>query len=300
MGLRGKLVCGQVLNENKDSAMVSESFLNKLGVKDYKDVVGKTLVITEGMQGKDPLNIDEKISGVYKTNKNASIYPYEGIPLYDSSLHTYFSEFINTEFCADIITYNNVYKNVSEYYEGGKDIGNTYRYLSLVSNPNANVEANKNIIKYGTGYLTASKENGIANLKDKYAGIESLFNGVGFLVITVSVILFMNSMIMSLDERTKWYGILRSLGLKVKYINRIIFIQCLIIGFVSWIISLIGSFIVTTVMNMSLSYDNLRFVISSNVIWTSVKVSIITVLVVFFISFLKIDKMNLLKSLSKD
>lgn len=283
-GQAGTIVAGTDLKNDKDGMLIDESYLNDLGIKEYKGIIGKTITLTvempsmPGMPARKPLVIEGKIEGVYK--KLNSYYP------------------------GNIITFDNVTRKIQAYYEGKNpdDIKLSYSMVTLDTNnqkviPGIMTEVNNNL-----GYSTFSL--------GEVVGIASIFTGfirgildlAAIIVIAVASIGLINTMTMTVQEKKKWIGIMRSLGGTKGNIRVIFLVQSLILGVFGGILGGILAIISIFGVNQYLAYIGKSFVIqltAGNVIFGFI-VSALVALIAGIIPSGRAAKLDVVETINEE
>lgn len=156
-------------------------------------------------------------------------------------------------------------------------------------------EFNENI--EGTYYsFTLDNANDISNVIGiyKYLGIYILIISMIFILFTF--LLFSNFISISISHCKKEIGILRALGSRNKDIIKMFCIESLLIGFISWIISIIGLYIVVNLLNNSL-FSNMLYKFEGIIIHPLIPIIILIfeTLIAFLITSVSINKITKIK-----
>lgn len=226
----------EIKQDNKDSVLVGQGYLNKIGVKNYNSVIGKEIEMKvvfpkmQGMQEKAPFTIKAKIAGV--VNKG-------------------YSDGGNT-----IITSDETAAKVQEYYMGTKD------YITAKGYDDVTVEAktmedvskvNKAIKKMG--YITVSQEGYANRMNSMLVIFKVLLIAAGVIVLLVASIGVVNTMSMAVHEKTKSIGIMKAQGASRGNIRTMFVVQSGSLGFVGSavgaIVSVIGGAIANKIIVMN-------------------------------------------------
>ena len=223
------IVAGKTLDKsNTNSILIGQRYLEKMGITDINSVVGKNIELKleiptiEGSKVKEPLVINAKIGGII--NKN---YGDEGY---------------------QILAPVNMAAKVQEYTTGEKDYLNKKGYTKLsveckdmsdVATVNDNI--NKKLI-YGT-YANIERSD---TLGSTIAVVKGILIIAGVIVLLVSSIGVINTMTMTVYEKTKSIGIMKAQGASKKHINTMFLAQAGILGLlggiVGSVIAVIASF----------------------------------------------------------
>lgn len=215
------------------SVLVGQGYLNGMGLKNYKSVVGKDIEIKvsfpkiQGMVQKQPLVIKAKVAGVVNRG-------------YESGGSV-------------IITSDETAAKIQEYYMGTKDYIATKGYDSVVVEAKAMedvAKVNKQIKKFG--YVTEASESYANRMNSMLVIVKVLLTAAGVIVLLVASIGVINTMSMSVHEKTKSIGIMKAQGASKKNIRSMFVVQSGSLGLVGSIvgavIALVGSAIANEVI----------------------------------------------------
>lgn len=221
-GTANPIIAGTTLTKsNSDSVLIGSLLLKHLGISDYKSAIGKTISITasfphiEGIPEKQPLVITAKIAGV--VNNAYSLGGYT------------------------LVTSDTTAAKIEEYYLGDSNYiaDKGYDNVSVECKTMADVNAvNAEITKLG--YVTNSEGSYADEMNSMLTILKVLLTAAGVIVLLVASIGVINTMSMSVYEKTKSIGIMKAEGASKKDIRRMFVVQSGSLGFVG---SLIGSII---------------------------------------------------------
>lgn len=234
---QGNIVAGKDLTGAKNQILINESFLKDMGITDYESVIGKNVTIDvqmpvmEGMTYKKPLKIIAIVQGVY-TNPNA-YYP------------------------GNIVTLSNITNEINAYYTG-ENINNYKPTYSMVTIdvpsqkviPKLSSEINKDL-----GYATFNLGLVVGMVSVFTDFIKVILDIAAIIVVVVASVGLINTMTMTVQEKRKWIGIMRSLGGAKSNIRLIFLTQSIILGIIGGIVGCllaeIGIFIVNEYLKSS-------------------------------------------------
>ncbi|HBB9210788.1 TPA: ABC transporter permease [Escherichia coli] len=230
------IIYGEMLKkEDKNSILVGEKLLDKLGIEDAKSVVGKEITLTanlhdiSGMPDIDPLVKNFKIVGVIGEN-----FP---------NSEQIISSINDTK---DFLGYKNLNKN---YYEenGADKVEVTLKNISDVSTVSDGITK--------MGYETTSIESVMKGVKSMFTMVNAVLAVIGIIIVFVASIGVVNTMTMAIYERTRSIGIMKALGCSRGEIRRLFIVESAAIGFIGGLIGLVFSLINTQIIKIVL--DNL-------------------------------------------
>ncbi|WP_234117455.1 ABC transporter permease [Clostridium hydrogenum] len=208
------IVAGSEIKQGDNtSVLVGQGYLNKIGIKNYKSVIGKTIEIKvqlpkmQGLVQKQPLVINAKVVGV--VNKG-------------------FNDGENM-----IITADEMAAKIQEYYMNSKDYINTKGYDSVTveaKSMDSVSKVNKEIKKMG--YVTVSQEGYADRMNAVLIIFKVLLMAAGVVVLLVASIGVINTMSMAVYEKTKSIGIMKAQGASRGNIRTMFVVQSGSLGFV--------------------------------------------------------------------
>lgn len=280
----GKIVAGKNLTGAANEFLVKESYLKDMGVTDFNSVVGKKITLTvsmpeiPGMPAVAPLKITGKVVGVYK-EKN-SYYP------------------------GNIITLSSETNKINAYYQG-TSVNNIKDNYSMVT---LGVESQKvipNIVKdinsnlgYSTFYL--GEVVGFASIFTGF--VNGILDVAAIIVIAVAAIGLANTMTMTIQEKRKWIGIMRSLGATKKNISFIFLVQSLILGAIGGILGSVVAAIAIEFINLWLKDTGKDFIISltANNLLFGFIVALIVAIIAGFMPSRRAAKMDVVETINEE
>lgn len=218
---------------DKSEVLISESLLKKLGIQDYKSVVGKELTITASMPEAPgvpkiaPLVMKVKVVGVI----NEKFAQSESI-------------IMPIETAASIQAYYNFDEN---YY---KNQGPSS--VTVSANSVENVKDISNQIEK-LGYGVSSFESVVKMIKSFFAVFEGVLAIGGAIVLFVAALGVINTMTMSIYERTRSIGIMKAVGASRSSIRKIFIAESGALGFIGGIMGLGFGWINTKILGVALN-----------------------------------------------
>lgn len=143
--------------------------------------------------------------------------------------------------------------NDSMQQEGGMGMGmnreqqnkNKYSRILVKIDEIQNVSAVQETLQ-AEGYMVSSLLNMADSLAQQTRGIQMILGGIGAVSLIVAAIGIMNTMVMSIYERTKEIGVMKVIGASISNIRNMFLIEASLIGLLGGIfgvgLSLLGSF----------------------------------------------------------
>lgn len=225
------IIAGNSIKQGDNtSVLVGQGYLDKMGLKNYKNVIGKNIEIKvslpkmQGIPVKEPLVIEAKVAGVvnkgYQSGKNV------------------------------IITSDETAAKIQEYYMGTKD------YITAKGYDSVTVEAktmedvakvNKQIKKFG--YVTQAYEGYADRMNSGLIIVKVLLTAAGIIVLLVASIGVINTMSMAVHEKTKSIGIMKAQGASKKNIRSMFVVQSGSLGLVGSVVGAIIALVGAAIAN---------------------------------------------------
>lgn len=279
-----KIIAGKDLTGAKNQILINEAYLNDMGIKDYDSIIGKKFTMTvsmpqiPGMNIMKPLKITGVVQGVYK-EPNA-YYP------------------------GNIITLDNITNQIQAYYAGKnvQDYKTTYSMVTLQTEnqkviPNIKSDINKNL-----GYTTFSLGE-VVGMASIFTGfIKGILDVAAIIVIAVASVGLVNTMTMTVQEKRKWIGIMRSIGAAKKDIRVIFLTQSIIIGTLGGILGCILAIVGVWGINEYLIYIGKDFTInltSANVLLGFI-ISIIVAILAGIVPANRAAKLDVVETINEE
>ncbi|MBL4937280.1 ABC transporter permease [Clostridium sp. YIM B02515] len=221
-----------ITKEDKNSVLIGEKMLKKLGINDYASAVGKEITLTaklpdvQGVPQIEPLVKKFKIAGVINEKFNFS----------DKII-------VSINEAKDFLNYINMDKN---YYdtkgpENVEVVVKDLKYVSSVSDEIAKMD-----------YGVTSIESMIKDIKSVFTVIQAILSIVGIIIVFVASIGVINTMTMSIYERTRSIGIMKSLGASRKDIRFMFITESGAIGFIGGIMGILFSTLNTQIIKFAM------------------------------------------------
>lgn len=233
-----KLVAGNILkNEDKD-IIISEDLVSKLGFSNKEDILNKNIKVQaeypemNGIKVKDAKNIEGNVIGVI----NKKDYPNQ-IIMSEKKAEPLLAYFTN----GDEYLSKQGYSQVNVYAENGKDLS------ELAS-----------AITSETGYYTFSTDM-VNKMLDVFGVvIKAVLSIAGIIVLVVAALGLVNTVSMTLQEKRKMIGVMRSVGCSRSSIRVVFTFQSFFIGLsgalLGVVLAALGIFIVNEYVLESSSF----------------------------------------------
>jgi len=226
------IVFGENLKaSSKDGVLIAENYLQAMGIKDYKSVIGKevTITVTKTQNANitlQPYSIKGKVVGVIN-DKFAEDSPVIAAVDMVDKLRSYYS------------LQDNYFKNRG--YDGVMIRAKSIDDVSNITNSVKKI-----------GYYNSSYYDMVKKIKDVFNIIKAILAILGLIVLFVAAIGTVNTMTMVIYERTKSIGIMKSIGANRNNIHSVFLLQAGIIGLLGGIMGLIFSSMNIAIINVAL------------------------------------------------
>lgn len=274
------IIEGRNLNSSdKNSVLIGKNYLNDMGIKDYKSIVGKDITIIENKTENPnitipPLQVKAKVVGIISDKFETKDTLVTSIDVVDK-VKSYYSL---QENYIDNAGYDNVLLHV-------KDMSDVSHISDSVKN---------------MGYYSSSYQRIIEQIKGSFKVIKVILAVLGLIVLFVAAVGTINTMIMVIYERTKSIGIMKSIGANRSNIHGIFLMQSGIIGFIGGIMGLIFSTININIIQLALRIflqsknikETINFVMPSWLILGSLLFSILISIIAGIYPSIKASKMD--------
>ena len=216
------IIEGELLKEgDKDSVMLPELFVRtSLGVEDVSSIIGKEISISSIIPNYDEDKVfDKKLKVVGVINQQ----------YYQPNL------IVSNDVMADL-------KN----FQDGKDIELADRGFDVVElsvKDVKDVNSIVNQIEQKDGYRTESIEAVASTMNKILVGIKGALSVLGIVVILIASLDVINTMIMSIHERTKMIGLMKAVGGSKKDIRNIFLMESGTIGLIGGVVGTALSYV---------------------------------------------------------
>lgn len=215
------LISGNLIKDNNaNECMITEKLSKKLGIDNPKDMIGKEIEIIADKSfaniKEEPLNLKVKVVGVIneKVNETESVTTTIGV--------------------ADKI--NKFMKNNEYTYS---KVGPTT--ISVNVKNASDVKTINEYIQKDLGYTTFSLEDVAERVKSVFIVVKSILAIGGAIVLFVAALGVINTMVMSIYERTKSIGVMKAVGASKGDIKAIFLVESGAIGFIGGVLGTLFS-----------------------------------------------------------
>ena len=132
---------------------------------------------------------------------------------------------------------------------GRKIKGTLVTSVSVMADEIGNVSAVEDAIRE-LGYQTSSMVEMRESTEKEMATIQLVLGGIGAVSLLVAAIGIINTMIMSVSERTKEIGIMKAVGCCVRDVRRLFLLESASIGLLGGVIGSLLSFLISCIINL--------------------------------------------------
>ncbi|WP_346962550.1 FtsX-like permease family protein [Clostridium sp.] len=227
------IIYGRMLKkEDKNSILVGKKLLDKLGINDAKSVIGKEITLTAKLP---ELSVMANIEPLVKNFKIVGVVG-DKFPNSEQLI-------VSIDDSKDLL--GHVYLNENYYKENGADkLEVTTKNIPDVS------FVSDEITKMG--YEATSIQSMIKNVKSIFTIANAVLAVIGIIIVFVASIGVVNTMTMSIYERTRSIGIMKALGCSRGDIRRLFIVESAAIGFIGGLIGVVFSLINTQIIKVVL------------------------------------------------
>lgn len=215
------LISGNLIKDNNaNECMITEKLSKKLGIDNPKDMIGKEIEIVADKSfaniKEKPLDLKVKVVGVIneKVNETDSVTTTIGV-----------ADKINKFMKNNEYTYSKV---------GPTTINVNVKNASDVKKINEYIQKD-------LGYTTFSLEDVAERVKSVFIVVKSILAIGGAIVLFVAALGVINTMVMSIYERTKSIGVMKAVGASKGDIKAIFLVESGAIGFIGGVLGTLFS-----------------------------------------------------------
>lgn len=227
------IIAGRNLNSSdKSSVIIGKKYLSAMGIKDYKSVIGKDIIITESKTENPnititPLKITGKIVGVISDKFEDEQPP--------------------------VVTSIDMVNKLKSYYSLQDDYINSQGYdgVALYANNIGDMDHISSAVK-NIGYYYFTYAHEISSIQNAFNIMNVILAVLGLIVLFVAAVGIVNTMIMVIYERTKSIGIMKSVGANRGNIHMIFIFQSALIGLLGGIMGFLFSLININIIQFAL------------------------------------------------
>lgn len=220
-GLKYDLAAGSLpSNSGTAQLILPEKYIQPLGFRDAQDAVGKQVTIGYKTLAQEPLHIDFTVSGVLK-----------------KTLLTEGAVIIDSRTAATIATAQ----------------GQSSRYFAAFAqfrNTAADQEAaQKQRIEAAGAYEATSFEEQISSITSVIGAITTALNVVGIIALVAASFGIINTLLMSVYERTQEIGLMKALGMHRRTVFALFAFEAMLVGFWGSVVAVTGAWLVSLGVN---------------------------------------------------
>lgn len=226
------IIAGRTLNESDtNSALIGEPYLKKLNITDYNSVIGKEISLiqektADGLIRLKPLEIKLKIVGVIE----------ESFILEDSGI------IVQTEIASK---FKGRELEIDDYFDTkGYD---TVMLHANTSEDVINISASIKSMDYALDSLVEVAKR----VSNSFKQIKMILASFAVIVVFIATISIINTMVMSVYERTRSIGVMKALGATSKDINYMFITESGLIGFLGGGVGVVLSKVIIIIMGIS-------------------------------------------------
>lgn len=276
------LVAGSNITDSKNQVLVGESYLKRLNIEDSQSVVGKKIIIKldypkiNGEITKEPKQIEATIAGVLKKK---------------------------TTYSSNIIVDSAKVDEIQEFYTGKKNYvqDNGYDTVVAVSKDGYKVSDVSSRITNETGFVTFSLDMINASIELMSWIVKSILSIAGIIVLVVAALGLVNTMTMTLQEKRKMIGVMRSVGASRGNIRLIFIFQSVYLGLAGGILgallSSIGIFFTNEVVIAS---DSFTIPITAFNIGVSIGITLFIAVIAGLIPSARAARLNVVEAVAEE
>ncbi|WP_143316654.1 ABC transporter permease [Clostridium sp. HBUAS56017] len=276
-----KLVAGNSLVNADTDVLVGENLVSKLGINDNEELLGKKIKIKveypkmDGIQIKEPKEIEGTVVGVL----NKKDYR-DTIVMADKKAETLISYFTDKE---NYISENG-YNSVSVYAKEGTSLG------TLSSK-----------ITQEYGYETFSLDMINSMLDVLGTVVKSVLSIAGIIVLIVAALGLVNTMTMTLQEKRKMIGVMRSVGGSRSNIRMIFIFQSVMLGLAGGALGgLLSSGGIIFTNEYITKSSNFIISLTANNVFISIIITLLISIVAGLIPASKAAKLNVVEAVAEE
>lgn len=278
------LVAGKNIKNPDTEVLVGENLAKVLGVNNIEDLIGKKITVrseypkVEGMEGitiKEPLDMEGTIVGVLN-RKNYS---------------------------DTVVTSDKRAEPMAAYFSDKQNYLEDKGYSGINVYPNEGIKGTNLANKIGDefGYQTFS----MSMVTDMFESMGTIVKGIlsiaGIIVLVVAALGLVNTITMTLQEKKKMIGVMRSVGGSRSHIRVIFLFQSIMLGLAGGLLGAVLSAGGILFSNEYITKSN-KFVISltANNIAISILITFIIALIAGLIPASKAAKLNVVEAVAEE
>lgn len=279
--ISNELKAGSILKNEEDDIILSEDIVSKFGVSDNEEILNKKVKVQveypsiDGIIVKEPKVIEGTVVGVADKEKFSDTLIMSEKKA--DPLLAYFTE--KDEYLSE-----NGYSMVNVYAKGGQD-------LTLLAGK----------ITSECGYQTFCTDMINKGLDVLGGVVKAVLSIAGIIVLIVAALGLVNTVSMTLQEKRKMIGVMRSVGGSKSNIRGVFTYQSLIIGIaggvLGCVLSVIGIFIANEYVTKS---SNFSIPLTTNNVLISLAITVFMSLIAGVIPASKAARINVVEAVAEE
>jgi putative ABC transport system permease protein len=272
---------GNELSGKSDEVLVGEKYLDRLGIKDYKSVIGKKITMkvefpkVNGAEVKKPFSIDGKIVGVVKGK---------------------------SDFGSNILTSEDIVSKIQGYYEEKDNYlaDKGYSQVGIVAKSDDKVKAITDKIRKDLGYSASNMVEMLDIIGSFTKGIKSILTVAGIIVLLVASLGLINTMTMTIQEKKKSIGVMKAVGASKKQISFVFMFQSLVLGVLGGLLGCLTSSLAIYGINlyMKSTSSTLSLALNLNNVLVALGISALVAFFAGIVPAIRASKLNVVEILS--
>lgn len=215
------IIAGRSLNrDDKDGLLISERYLKEMGIKDYNSVVGKefALILAKDRNGTKLKPLERKGTIIGVIDEKIDVYSGKIVVSLDTAA-----------------TFRGYADLDSKSFEN-----KGFENIVLFAKNESDVEVVSNHVKE-MGYMYSSYQTTAEQIMSIFAVIKVVLASLGIIVLFVASLGIINTMFMSIYERTKSIGIMKSTGASMVNIKNLFVAESASIGVIGGVMGILFS-----------------------------------------------------------
>jgi putative ABC transport system permease protein len=243
-----ELIAGRFLTASDDkesNIVINKTIVDGLKIEKPENLVGKTVTLTFLQNLQSDTDFNKSIVKQYK-------FTVIGIV---KSKDT--SSFSGSDMTPTItLPFNKTWEITQWQESGNKDFLNTYTIdsIDVVAKENNQVESLSSDLK-NLGYETYSSLDSIKSFQSGVNIALAVLASFGLIALFVGALNIINTLMMSVTERTKEIGILRALGASRATIRRVFLLESAVIALLGGLVGVIAGWIASLILNFILIHQ---------------------------------------------
>ena len=241
-------------NLANDEATVPESYLDTLGVKNRSEAIGKTVTVTVAQMGAQEAD-QAAIMQAFQSGGEAAVREL----VQPKEMQKTLKIVAVTKKTADQLSSpafmyvsNTTAKELSDFATEGTDMHQKYLGASALVQDNRDPQAVKEAIK--KAHYNAATAKDLQGMLFTFVNIlQNIVMGFGILALIVSIFGIINTMYISVLERTQQIGLMKALGASSRDIGRLFRYEAAWVGMLGGVIGVLAAWFGAIIFNPMIS-----------------------------------------------